>query len=52
MRFDDVRIGHNGLSPNGTEFQVKAIDEDDKTVMDNNGTWFLFDDCDFPNYDY
>lgn len=50
MRFDQVQIGHMGLSPNGTEFQVKAIDEDDRQVMDGNGTWFDFDDCDFPEY--
>lgn len=50
MRFDDLRIGHNGLRPNGTEFQVRGIDEDDRTVMDENGTWYAFDDCDFPTY--
>ncbi len=49
-RFDRIQIGHNGLSPNGTEFRVCAIDEDDRTVMDENGTWLFFADCDFPEY--
>ena len=52
MRFDDVQLGHNGLSPNGTEFRVSAIDDSDKTVADENGTWFYWADCDFPTYEY
>ena len=52
MRFDDIEIGHNGLRPNGTEFQVRAIDESDQSVMDEHGTWYDFADCDFPKYEY
>lgn len=51
MRFDKIQIGHHGLSPNGTEFRVCAIDEDDQTLMDERGVWFSFVDCDFPDYD-
>lgn len=50
MRFDQINIGHIGLRPNGTEFVVKGIDEDDQTVMDEFGTWYAFADCDFPSY--
>ena len=50
LRFDDINIGHRGLSPNGTEFQVLGVDEEDRTVMDESGTWYAFDDCDFPSY--
>lgn len=49
MRFDQINIGHIGLRPNGTEFVVKGIDEDDQTVMDEFGTWYAFADCDFPS---
>ncbi len=50
MRFDQIQIGHCGLSANGTEFRVCGIDDGDRTIMDENGTWLFFDDCDFPEY--
>lgn len=50
MNFSQIQIGHIGLRPNGTEFQVKGIDDSDQTVMDELGTWYDFADCDFPRY--
>lgn len=50
MKFAQVQIGHIGLRPNGTEFMVTAIDDEDQTVMAEDGTWYAFADCDFPTY--
>lgn len=52
MRFDHIQVGHHGLRPNGTEFRVCAVDEDDRTVMDEFGTWYAYADCDFPTYEF
>lgn len=52
MKFDQIRIGHIGLTEAGREFHVKAIDESDETVMDEFGTWLYFYDCHFPSYEY
>ena len=48
---DDVRVNQCAVSPNGSDFIVKAVDIDDATIMDENGTWFAFSDCDFPKYE-
>ena len=50
MKFSQVKIGHIGLRPNGTEFMVWGIDDTDETIMDEFGTWLFFADCDFPSY--
>lgn len=52
MRFDEIRIGHRGLRPNGSEFQVCGIDDADQTIMDELGTWYDFRSCDFPKYHF
>ncbi len=49
MTFAKVDIGHIGLRPNGTEFSVLGVDDEDETVMDEFGTWYVFADCDFPD---
>lgn len=52
MRFDQIRIGHIGLTNGGNEIKVCAIDENDETVMDENGNWYPFAEVDFPRYEY
>lgn len=51
MRFDHLQIGHRGIAiSSGREFTVMGIDDSDQTIMDENGVWFAFSDCDFPEY--
>ena len=53
MKFDQIDIGHRGIIiASGREFTVKGFDDSDETVMDENGTWFAFSDCEFPTYEY
>lgn len=50
MNIKDILVGYVAYTMNGTEFTVKAIDQEDNTVMDEYGTWHYFDDCDFPSF--
>lgn len=52
MKFDDVQIGHRGISSGGNEFTVMGVDDEDRTVMTENGEWLFFDECDFPEYEF
>jgi len=47
MTYSDLKIGQHGFRPNGTEFTIFGLDPDDKTIMDEFGTWYFFSDCDF-----
>lgn len=47
MTFEQLEIGMKALRPNGIEFTVTGLDEEDETVMDEFGTWYDFADCDF-----
>ena len=51
MGISQLEIGNIGLRPNGCGFIVTAIDLNDQTVMAEDGTWYLFADCDFSQYE-